>query len=71
MTSESRPLSIDKIVNKYLLHPAETVEDGSSGEDEVPDEPISLPLQNDVDEVIEMQNRLTRLSRFLTSESLK
>ena len=70
-TSESQPLSVEKIVNKYLLHPVETVEDGSSGEDEVPDKPISLPLQNDIDEVIEMQNRLTRLSRFLTSESLK
>ena len=31
-TNESRPLSIDKIVNEYLPQPVETIEDGSSDE---------------------------------------
>ena len=33
-TNESRPLSVDEIVNEYLPQPVETVEDGSSNEDE-------------------------------------
>ena len=45
-TSESLPLSVDGIVNENLPQPIETVEDGSSDEDEVPDEPISPPSQN-------------------------
>ena len=28
-TNESRPLSVDKIVNEYLAQPAKTVEDGN------------------------------------------
>ena len=28
-TNESRPLSVDEIVNKYLLQPVETVEDSN------------------------------------------
>ena len=42
-TNESRPLSVDEIVNEYLPQPVETIEDGSSDEDEVPNEPISPP----------------------------
>ena len=34
-TNESRPLSVDEIVNEYFPQPVETVEDGSSDEDEV------------------------------------
>ena len=55
-TNESRPLSVDEIVNEYLPQPDETVEDGSSDEDEVPDEPISPPLRNEVAEAIEILN---------------
>ena len=29
-TNESRPLSVDEIVNEYLSQPVETIEDGSS-----------------------------------------
>ena len=42
-----------------LKQPLETVEDGSSDKDEVPNEPISPPSQNKVDETIEILNRLT------------
>ena len=35
-TNKSRPFSVDEIVNEYLPEPTETVEDGSSDEDEVP-----------------------------------
>ena len=42
-TNKSRPFSVDEIVNKYLSQLAETVENGSSDEDEVPDKPISPP----------------------------
>ena len=52
-------MPVDEIVNEYLSQPVETVEDGSSDEDEVPDEPISPPSQNDVEEAIEILNRLT------------
>ena len=58
-TNESRPLSVDKIVNEYLPQPVETVEDGSNDEDVVPDEAISQPSRNEVDEAIEILNRLT------------
>ena len=36
-------LSADEIVSEYLPQPAETVEDGSSDEDDVLHEPISPP----------------------------
>ena len=36
-THESRPLSVDEIVNEYLQQLAETFENGSSEENEVPD----------------------------------
>ena len=58
-TNESRPLSVDEIDNEYLPEPIQTIEDGSSNEDEVSDEPISPPSQNEVDEAIELLNRLT------------
>ena len=58
-TDESRPLSVDEIVNKYLPQPDETVEDSNSYEDEVPDETISPPSRNEADEAIEILNRLT------------
>ena len=40
-TNKSWTLSVDEIVNEYLPQFVETVEDGSSDEDEVLDEPIS------------------------------
>ena len=58
-TNESRPLSVDEIVNEYLAQPVETVENGNSDQDQVPDKPISPPLWNEVDEAIEILNRLT------------
>ena len=51
-------MSFDEIVNEYLPQPVETVEGGSSDKDEVPDEPISPPWQNEADEAIEILNRL-------------
>ena len=48
-TNKSQPLPANKIVNKYLPQPAEPVENGSSDKDEVPNEPISPPTQNEVD----------------------
>ena len=71
-TNKSRPLSVDEIVNEYLPQPVETVEDGSSNEDEVPEKP---PSQYEVDEAIEILKDFTIHKRFgsrsLTSESLK
>ena len=58
-TNKSWPLSVDEIVNKYLPQPVETVEGGTSDKDEVPNEPISTPSQNEVDEAIETLIRLT------------
>ena len=55
-TNKSRPLSVDKIVNECLPQSVETIEDGSCDEEKIPDEPISLPSQNEVDEAIEMLN---------------
>ena len=52
-------MSVDEIDNEYLPEPIQTIEDGSSNEDEVSDEPISPPSQNEVDEAIELLNRLT------------
>ena len=69
-TNESRPLSIDEIVNKYFPQTVETVEDGSSDEDEVPDEPISPPSRNEVDEAIEILNRLTLFTTDLDLDPL-
>ena len=57
-TNESRPLSV------------ETLEDGSSDEDEVPDEPISPPSQNEVEEAIEILNRLTLFTKDLDLDPL-
>ena len=57
-TNESRPLSV------------ETLEDGSSEEDEVPDEPISPPSQNEVEEAIEILNRLTVFTKDLDLDPL-
>ena len=65
MTKESRPSSVDGIVNEYLRQPVETVEDASSDKDEVPDEPISPPSRNEVGEAIEILNRLTLLTTDL------
>ena len=70
-------MSVDEIVNEYLAQPVETVEDGNSDQDQVPERPISPPLRNEIDEAIEILNRLTLfttnldLDTLLTSESLK
>ena len=69
-TNESRPLSIDEIVTKYLPQPVETVEDGSSDGDEVPDVSISPPLRNEIDEAIEILNRLTLFTTDLDLDPL-
>ena len=69
-TSESLPLSVDGIVNENLPQPIETVEDGSSDEDEVPDEPILLPSRNKVDEAIEILNKLTLFTTDLDLDPL-
>ena len=50
---------VDEIVKEYLPRSVETVEDDSSDEDEVLNEPISPPSRNEVDEAIETLNRLT------------
>ena len=70
-------MSVDEIVNEYLAQPVETVEDGNSDQDQVSDKPASPPLRNEIDEAIEILNRLTLfttnldLDTLLTSESLK
>ena len=69
-TNESRPLSVDEIVNEYLPQPVETVEDRCSDEDEVPEEPISPPSRNEVDEAIEILNRLTLFTKDLDLDPL-
>ena len=69
-TSESRPFSVDEIVNEYLPQPLETVEDGSSDEDEVPNKLISPALQNKVDKAIEILNRLTLFTTDLDIDPL-
>ena len=69
-TNESRPLSVDEIVNEYLAQPVETVEDCNSDQDQVPDEPISPPLRNEVDEAIEILNRLTLFTTDLDLDPL-
>ena len=75
-TNESQPLSVVEVVNEYLPELVKTVEGDSSDKDEVPDEPISPPSRNEVDEGIEILNKLTLFtnrfgSRSVTSESLK
>ena len=69
-TSESRPLSVDEIVYEYFPQTVETVEDGNSDEDEVPDEPISPPSRNEVDEAIKTLNRLTLFTTDLDLDPL-
>ena len=69
-TNVSRQLSVDEIVNEYLLQPVETVEDGSSDEDEVPDKPISPPSQSKIEEAIEILNRLTLFATDLDLDPL-
>ena len=69
-TNEFRPLSVDEIVNEYLPQPVETAEDSSSDEDEVPDEHISPPSRNEVDEAIETLNRLTLFTTDLDLDPL-
>ena len=70
-------MSVDEIVNECLAQPVETVEDGNSDQDQVSDKPASPPLRNEIDEAIEILNRLTLfttnldLDTLLTSESLK
>ena len=61
-TKESRPLSVDEIV--------ETVQDVSSDEDEVPGEPISPPSRNEINEAIEILNRLTLFTTDLDLDPL-
>ena len=69
-TNKSRPLFVHEIVNEYTPQPVETVEDGSSEEDEVPNEPISPPSRNEVDEAIEILKRLTLFTTDLDLDPL-
>ena len=69
-TNKFRQLFVDEIVNEYTPQPVETVEDGSSEEDEVPDEPISPPSRNEADEAIEVLNRLTMFTTDLDLDHL-
>ena len=70
MTNESRQLPVDETVNEYPPQLVETVEDGRSDEDEVPDEPISPPSRNEVDEAIEILKRLTLFTADLDLDPL-
>ena len=56
---------VDEIVKEYLPRSVEIVEDDSSDEDEVLDEPISPPSRNEDDEAIETLNRLTLFTAAL------
>ena len=69
-TNKSQPLSVDEIVNEYLPQPLETVEDGSSDEHEVPDEPISPLSRNKADKAIEILNRSTLFTTDLALDPL-
>ena len=70
VTNESRQLPVDETVNEYPPQLVETVEDGRSDEDEVPDEPISPPSRNEVDEAIEILKRLTLFTADLDLDPL-
>ena len=63
-------LSVDEIVNEYFAQPVQTVEDGNSDQDQVPDKPISPPLRNEIDEAIIILNRLTLLMKNLDLDPL-
>ena len=63
-------MSVDEIVNEYLAQPVETVEDGNSDQDQVPERPISPPLRNEIDEAIEILNRLTLFTTNLDLDTL-
>ena len=69
-TNESRPSSFEAIANKTPPHTVKTVKDGSSGEDEAPNKPISLPSRNKVDKAIEILNRLTLSTTDLNPDRL-
>ena len=69
-TNESRPLSVDEIVNGYLPQPVETVEDGRSDEDEVSDEPISQPSRNDFDEASDLDPLFLKVSNKINQRRL-
>ena len=68
--NESRPLSVDEIVNVYHPHPVETVGDGSSDNDKIPNKPIWPLSRNEVDEAIEILNRLTLFTTDLDLDTL-
>ena len=70
MTNESQSLSIGEIFNKYLPQPVETVEDGSIEWDEVHNKPISPLSRNEIDEAIEILNRLTPFTTDLGLDPL-
>ena len=64
-------MSVDEIVNIYLPQPVETIEYGSSDDDdEFPNKPISPPSENGVDETIEILNRLTFFTTDLDIDPL-
>ena len=65
-------MSVDEIVNIYLPQPVETIEYGSSDDDddEFPNKPISPLSENEVDETIEILNRLTLFTTDLDIDPL-
>ena len=62
--------SVDEVVNEYFPQPVETVEDGSSDENEVPHKPISPPSENEVNKAFEILNRLTLFTTDLDLDPL-
>ena len=59
-------MSVDEIVNEIV----ETVQGVSSDEDVVPDEPISPPSRIEINEAIEILNRLTLFTTDLDLDPL-
>ena len=57
-TNESRHLPVNDTINKYLPLHVKTIEDGCSDKDEVLDKLVLPPSRNEVDEAVEILNRL-------------
>ena len=63
-------MSVDEIVNESHAQPVETIDDGSIDKDELPDNSISPPSQNEADKAIEILNRLTMFTTNLDLDPL-
>ena len=71
LTYQSQPLSVDEIVDEYM-RPVDNVEteDISSDEDDIADDPISPPTQNEVDKAIEILQKLSLFTSDLELDPL-